>query len=92
MIQCNAVANFSQIAQLMDAPNDIILSKKYLPWNLNPSRSKSCFATGMSRVADFISDLSYEVPAPSVARMAAASSTDAYCTEHAAGSIKGLID
>lgn len=77
MIQCNAVANFSQIAQLMDAPNGIILSKKCLPWNLNPSSSKSFLATGMSRNADFISDLANKVPAPSVAMMAAASSTEA---------------
>lgn len=89
MIQCNEVANFSQIAQLMDAPNGIIL---YLSWNLNPSISKSFLATGMSRNADFISDLANKVPAPSVATMAAASSTDAQCTEHAAGSIKELID
>lgn len=77
MIQCNSVVNFSQIAQLMDAPNGIILSKKYLPCNLNPSRSKLFLATGMSRNADFISDFANKVPAPSVAMMAVASSTNA---------------
>jgi hypothetical protein len=43
------------MAQLMEAPNGIILSKQHWSWNLMPI-SKSLGATGMSRNADLMSD------------------------------------
>lgn len=88
IIQCSDIANFSLIAQLTEALQGNILSKWYMYMYFSlktPNRTKLDDSIGISRSADFASDLATRALDAKAAMLNALSFIDAKCTVQAIG-------